>query len=198
MCETDLIRIDLHDARACGPTNVVCNEVRSLRRSGDHRQRRIGKGRYCQQDLLGPAREQAEAPLHQLAKALGKSYRADPVLHSVLENVAADLERIERIASRRLMDLDQHRPGQFSPKARTYYVMQRAEAQGWQRQLRKVIACQSPLESQGDSAVLTRPLRDQNTDRLGLETANDELQNPRRRGVEPLRVVDGDQGRAQR
>src|ERR1700674_765809 len=76
--------------------------------------------------------------------------------------------------------------------------MQRPEAQRLHRELREVIAGQCPIESQRNATVITRPLGNQNTHRLGLEAADDELQHPRRGGVEPLRIVDGDQGRARR
>jgi hypothetical protein len=104
---------------------------------------------------------------------------------------ASHLEREQRVAVRRGVHPDERRSGDRHPEPPPHGVLERSDAQGSQSRSPK---CVRPDE-RGD--VERRRLRDttgrEHADLLQVESAQEERDNRRRRRVEPLRVVHGEQ-----
>ncbi len=138
--------------------------------------------------LSAAAGELVKAFRHQLVELRRK--RQVPVgveRASAAVEDAGELERVERIAARCLVDAYERRPGRWPVEALPQQPVERAEAQALERDRRQAIGPQP-----GDTVTAGR---DQDRDRLRVKPREREPQRCHRRRVGPLRVVDDQQER---
>ena len=101
-----------------------------------------------------------------------------------------DLERVERVAAADLANAPEQRARERESEPRVQELVQRAGAQGPEVEPVSALADRRAVEAERDVAG---PVGDEHPDLLVRETAKREREGARRRSVEPLGVVDGDQ-----
>ena len=108
-----------------------------------------------------------------------------------------DLERVERVAYRRALDLDEDQPGERAAEPSDEQTVEGRERQGTDLEPFQCAGWESGLEPQ---RVLTRPAsgREENADPGAEKSPCGEREDPRRALVKPLHVVDRDQDRGVR
>ena len=116
--------------------------------------------------------------------------RDRPELRPISVEGACELEREHRVSARGFVDAREHRPRKGSVAARADEMRDRAEAQRPEWQLLVGLAeCIPEVEWIGTVAALC----EQDSDRQIAEPSPREREDPRRGGVQPLHVVDGDE-----
>jgi hypothetical protein len=127
-----------------------------------------------------------EPPLDRLAQRLGQR---------LARQRPRQLERVERVAARHLVDAHEPRPRDRLDRA-VEHVAQLVDAE------RAEVDRLEPPRRDGagelERVAAACPGRRQHADRLRVEAPEREAERPRRAGVEPLEVVDRDDDRAAR
>ena len=159
------------------------------RRDGRRRCRRRRRKEKC---IAGRPREALDVRAHELLRAGGDRKLAGCVLVSA-DQLAGDLERVERIAARTLDDLHDGRPRQRAAEARADHFVHRGDGQRCQVEVFPPALRQRRLKGVRPGGICSD--RAQHRDVRVVGAAECEVECVRARRIEPLRVVDRDEKR---
>ena len=112
-------------------------------------------------------------------------------LAAASDQFPADLERVERVAAGELLQAHQRRARCVEAEPSHEQLVDPAEAEGPDADPQDPLVAEHPLELQRRGPSGFEPTRGQDQDGLVPEPAQGEPQSCRRRGVNPLQVVDG-------
>ena len=159
----------------------------------DRRSRQSGNEQQDVERLAGEARQPAS---EQLAQALGHAQRLARGRSRVRsDQLAAQLERKERVARGRLLHAGELGPCQLEPQPLLEQVPHGGERQRADGQPLEPLVRERALELDRARKVRSQPQSGQEHDRLVSETPERDLERARRRWVEPLDIVEGDEDR---
>ena len=168
----------------------------SVRRR-DQLDRRPGERRDLEEDVDRLRRQPGEAAAEQLVQALRHSQRPAGRRSRVRpDELAAELEREERVARRCLLDAGELRPRQLEPEPLLEQMVERAQAERAEREPLSRSSGKARSSSNGAATLRRLPQRRQQTDALVAQTAESDLEHAGRGRVEPLDVVERDEDRA--
>ena len=150
-----------------------------------------------EQDLDRLDRELGEPGAKQLPKAVRDRQRlAGLELRAATDELAAELEREERVAAARLPDPSELGSGELEAKPGLEQPVQRADAERAERQPRQPAFRERELELERHLDALRLAHRREHADPLAPQAPQRDLKRGGGRAVEPLQVVDGNQHRA--
>jgi len=192
MGEADALAVHPEHPRALGPVEEAIGLRRPEeglerppgrpRHRGHHRQERPGGlgelGQPLLDDVLEPRRYR-----EGLTGSERRSWAQRP----------RDLEREEGVAARDLVDPLHERPGQRNAKAVVDHPVDRAEAEGPDREPEHPRVPQAALERRGGPIGLRRPRGQDHADRLLAEPSEREREHALGLRVEPVGIVDRDE-----
>jgi hypothetical protein len=155
----------------------------------------LGGGAQCRGEREGPAGwrgEPGDPRAHELLERLRNRQRLSgvdvPIQHS------GELQGEERVAARSLVELEQRLAREWPAEPVEEQPMQRADAQRRDRETPDSLRAECRLDARARRRVAD-PLGGQHEHGACREPADRECERVRRRGVEPLEVVDRDQQR---
>jgi hypothetical protein len=193
--EPDPIQVELDDACVQGrkQPGFAADPRGCLHDAGP----RVSMRRGRQQVFAARPRQREDAPVHELLQRLGDGQRlargdgrSGPVQR------ADDLERVERVSARGLMDLGQQRTRKRKPELLANEMMQCAEVEGADPDGDETFAGKRAANLRDEHARGRSARCEKNADALVPQTSRRVAERPRGGGVEPLDVVDGHEHRA--
>ena len=108
---------------------------------------------------------------------------------------AHDLEGVERVPARRLVNLREQGTRQRDSEVLVDHAVQRAHLERPDVHVAEAIGAERAPQLDDERALERSPAREQQSDRLAAQASRAVRERGGRRGVEPLRVVDGDEQR---
>ena len=174
------------------PVHLDAHEPRLLRRRELDRidRLRVGprQGRGAQQRVARLGRKGLDACLDERVEVLWDGNAARDVPLAAAVELARDLDGVERVAVRCLRDPHERRPRKCAPELLREHAMEGGDRE---RPQFDVLDLEVALESRKRrSGKLRRAHREEAPHRLLTEPAQRELDRRRRRGIEPVEVVD--------
>ena len=134
--------------------------------------RRAGERRCEEDDVARIGREPGEAAAQELVQALGHRQGLPGGRSGVRpDELAAELEREERVPCRRLLHPHELRPGQIETDPHPQEVMERPQAQRADREPSEPIRRESAIELDRNGCVRRRPHRREQADMLVTQAA---------------------------
>ena len=188
MREPDAVTFELDDTSFTGGRQTVAPVDAGRRFHQARRGVREGGGR--EQIVAARLRKGEHAPVHELVKRVrhGQSVTR---LHGDARTLEHphELERIERVASRGLMDLGEQRPWERDPELLQHDAMESAQFERAYLDLAEAIGRKRPAHLRHDGALRSFTLGEQETDRLERQPSRGVRESSRRGSIEPLDVV---------
>ncbi len=188
MREADPVAVDLDDAGSYRGVQVV------LRPNGGHRRRRERRRRRARRADIGcEARDAIADDIGQRGRN-GKRY-SRPGLDLALLQHAPELERVERISSYGLVDAAQQRARERDADPRAQETVEGPDRERANRETADALR-RYAIETEWSARLSGHALGKQERDRLHVNAPERELEQQRRRRVEPLDVIDRDEHRS--
>ena len=191
MREEDMGSVELDDA--ClerRPETGPAIDPRGL--LGD-RDRRVGVGRCGQQEVAALGREGEQPVVHEVVERLWHRERLPRLDRDTFPPKRADdLERVERVAAGRAVNLDEQRARKRDPEIALHDPVERRGIERADRELGEPPRRKRPAELRGEQALERGAAREEHADELVPQPPGRVHQRARRRGVEPLGVVHRD------
>ncbi len=158
---------------------------------------RPGQRGRLEQDVTGVRGQTCETAAGQLLQAFGHRQGAAGRRPRVrADELPAELQREERIAARCIAYLGQLAAGQLEPDALLEQLVQGSEAQRVEGELGEPVGREGASQLERGGRVRRQPQGRQQTDLLLPESMHGDVDDRRRRRVEPLHVVESDEDRA--
>jgi len=153
----------------------------------DSRDRRLRERRRYERRLARARRKPCQPIMNDLTEQGGYRQRFSGFETATRpQKGGGDLERIKRVPAHRLLELAQRRAKKVRPKARSNQLIERTQGQ-------RPHGDPLPAVEADDRRSRAQHRGCEQSNPLVAESANGELQRARRRGIQPLRVVDGDE-----
>ncbi len=153
----------------------------------------VEERRHDDEQLADALRQRLQALMHELLEARGHGQGLVGRLPGAATlQGTCDLQRVEGIAARALVQAPQHRPGRRHPELLGEQPVQLVEIQRPQREALHHVRLRHAGQPERQLGLLGAAPRDEQADGLVAEAAGRVLEHRRRRRVEPLRVIDGD------
>jgi len=164
------------------PVHPGCHQLDGGRAECGRREQRVPR----------PLRQRRHPGADERAQAVGKRQNGLPGV-VVIGQRASDLDREERITSRRLPDPAERPPGERASQPKLDDLVQRGRAERPQHDARHLTLGQRLLDLQPWLAVGPDALAGEQADRQPPEPPGGEREHPRDRAVEPVQIIDRDQ-----
>jgi hypothetical protein len=188
MREPDPAAVDLDDADPGRSIQLLLGVDRG------HRRRR--QRRRCRQRGTHFGREAGDPIADDLAQRGGNRKRYPWLrLDLALAQQPPEFERVERISSRRLVHAPQQRTREGDTDPRAQKTVQRADRDRADRETANAFR-REPIETEQRVRLVAQAPSEQERDRLVLNASKPELQERRRRLVQPLDVIDRNEHRS--
>lgn len=198
MGEPDAIPFGLDHSRRDGPFEIPGSTLAMAQGPLDQCHRRLGKRRGGEQDILGPRRQSVQAVLDQPPEVVrDREGLCRPGVRISSEQGSGELKGEEGVASRRPVEPHQTGTGERGAQPGPYELVQGGQAERTDPNPVEPPLQHGPVETERNRnlrLVLNSHGRE-DSDRLGLQAANGELEHPGRGRIEPLHVVHGNDHR---
>ena len=194
MCESHGGLVEFHDGVVRRRPQRFENTVPLAVRRRHELDRRSCERGDQQQDVERLAGEACQPASEQLAQALGHAQRLARRRSRVRsDELPAELQCKERVARGRLLHAGELGPRQLEPQPFLEQAVHGGERERADRQSLEPLVRERALELDRARHLRSQPQRGQQPDRLLSKTPKRDLERTRRRRVEPLDVIEGDQ-----